>query len=54
MRPSERLYGLNKEGKMVKNDVKSTMEMILKRVIDNQPQSIITRMAMDMQMELQY
>ena len=39
---------------MVKNDVKSTVEMILKRVIDNQSQSIITRMAMDMQIELQY
>jgi hypothetical protein len=48
------IYYAYKEGKMVKNDVKSTMEMILKRVIDNQPQSIITRMAMDMQMELQY
>ncbi len=39
---------------MVKNDVKSNMEMVLKRVIDNQPQRIITRMRMDMQMELQY
>ncbi|MBI4867604.1 MAG: hypothetical protein HY816_11685 [Candidatus Wallbacteria bacterium] len=48
------IYYAHKEGKMVKNDVKSTMEMILKRVIDNQPQSIITRMGMDMQMELQY
>ncbi len=54
MRADRSIYHACKEGKRVENDVESTMEMILKRVIDNQPQSIITRMAMDMQMELQY
>ncbi len=48
------IYYAYQEGKMVRNDVKSSMTMVLKRVIDNQPQRIITRMGMDMQMELQY
>jgi hypothetical protein len=39
---------------MMKNDVKSQMNMILKRVVNNQEQRIITKMDMDMRMEHQY
>jgi len=48
------IYFAFKEGKMIRNEVKSTMRMILKRVINNQPQSIITKMQMDMTMEHQF
>ena len=36
------------------NEVKSQMNMILKRVVNNEEQRIITKMEMDMRMELQY
>jgi hypothetical protein len=39
---------------MVKNEVKSSMNMILKRVVNNKAESIITKMKMDMKMEWQY
>jgi hypothetical protein len=48
------IYFAYRAGKMVKNDVKSQMDMILKRVINNQEQRIITKMEMDMRMEYQY
>ncbi len=48
------IYFAYKEGKMIRNEVKSTMRMILKRVINNQPQSIITKMMMNMKMEHQF
>jgi hypothetical protein len=48
------IYFAYKEGKMVRNEVKSSMRMILKRVINNEPQSIITKMTMNMRMEHQF
>lgn len=48
------IYFAFKEGKMIRNEVKSSMRMILKRVINNEPQSIITKMTMDMTMEHQF
>ena len=48
------IYFAYKEGKMIRNEVKSTMRMILKRVINNEPQSIITKMTMNMKMEHQF
>ena len=48
------IYFAYKKGKMIRNEVKSTMRMILKRVINNQPQSIITKMTMNMKMEHQF
>lgn len=42
------------KGMMVQNEVKSTMNMILKRVVNNKSESIITKMNMDMKMEWQY
>ena len=48
------IYFAFNEGKMIRNDVKSSMRMILRRVIDNEPQSIITKMTMDMTMEHQF
>ena len=48
------IYFAYKHGKMIRNEVKSSMRMILKRVINNQPQSIITKMTMNMKMEHQF
>lgn len=48
------IYFAYDEGLMVKNEVKSQMKMILKRVVNNKPESIITKMNMDMKMEWQY
>jgi hypothetical protein len=48
------IYFAYKLGKMIKNEVKSSMRMILKRVVDNKQQSIITKMTMNMRMEHQY
>lgn len=48
------IYFAYKTGKMMKNEVKSQMNMILKRVVNNEEQRIITKMEMDMRMELQY
>ncbi len=48
------IYFAYDEGMMVKNEVKSAMKMVLKRVVNNKPESIITRMNMDMKMEWQY
>ena len=48
------IYFAYEKGMMVKNDVKSAMNMILKRVVNNKSESIITKMKMDMKMEYQY
>ena len=48
------IYFAYKAGRMMKNDVKSQMNMILKRVVNNQEQRIITKMEMDMRMEYTY
>lgn len=48
------IYFAYKEGKMIKNEVQSNMRMILKRVVDNKEESIITKMTMNMRMEHQY
>lgn len=48
------IYFAYKEGRMIKNEVKSKMRMILKRVVDNRQQSIVTKMEMNMKMEHQY
>jgi hypothetical protein len=48
------IYFAFEEGMMVKNEVKSSMNMILKRVINNKQERIITKMNMDMKMEWQY
>ena len=48
------IYFAYKEGKMIRNQVKSTMRMILKRVINNKAESIITKMTMNMKMEHQF
>lgn len=48
------IYYAYKVGKMIKNDVTSVMNMVLKRIVDNKPQRIITKMNMDMRMELQF
>ena len=48
------IYFAYKEGKMIRNEVKSTMRMILKRVINNKAESIITKMTMNMKMEHQF
>jgi len=48
------IYFAYKEGKYIRNEVKSSMRMILKRVINNQSQSIITKMKMNMKMEHQF
>mgnify|MGYP003573112538 FL=1 len=48
------IYFAYDEGMMVKNEVKSSMKMILKRVVNNKSESIITKMNMDMKMEWQY
>jgi len=48
------IYFAFEEGMMVKNEVKSSMNMILKRVVNDKQQRIITKMSMDMKMEWQY
>lgn len=48
------IYFAYKAGRMMKNDVRSQMNMILKRVVNNQEQRIITKMDMDMRMEYTY
>jgi hypothetical protein len=48
------IYFAYEKGMMVKNEVKSSMNMILKRVVNNKAESIITKMKMDMKMEWQY
>jgi len=48
------IYFAYEKGLMVKNEVKSAMSMVLKRVVNNKAESIITKMKMDMKMEWQY
>jgi hypothetical protein len=48
------IYFAYEKGLMVKNEVKSSMDMVLKRVVNNKSESIITKMKMDMKMEWQY
>jgi hypothetical protein len=45
------IYFAHQEGKMMKNDVRSSMNMILKRVVNNVEERIITKMEMNMEME---
>lgn len=45
------IYFAHAEGKMMKNDVRSSMNMILKRVVNNVEERIITKMEMNMEME---
>lgn len=49
-----KIFFAYEKGLIVKNEVNSSMDMILKRVIDNKSESIITKMKMDMNMEWQY
>lgn len=48
------IYFAYEKGLMVKNEVKSAMSMVLKRVVNNKSESIITKMKMDMKLEWQY
>lgn len=48
------IYFAFEKGIIVKNEVNSQMNMILKRVVNNKSESIITKMKMDMKMEWQY
>jgi|GEM_PF-689907 len=48
------IYFAYKVGRMMRNDVKSQMNMILKRFVNNTEQRIITKMDMDMRMEYVY
>ena len=52
--PKRTIYFAFEDGMMVKNEVKSSMNMILKRVVNNKQERIITKMNMDMKMEWQY
>ncbi len=48
------IYFAYKEGKLIKNEVKSSLRMILKRVINNKPEQIITKISFNLRMEIQY